>query len=261
MIDGIPWRPAVASFALWFAFATPAHALSKFQKTVPHGTVKKCQTCHVSDSGGKNWNDFGVAAKASLDGGEPRWALICDLDSDGDGWSNGEELQDPDCAWAKGAPSPGDSAHVTAPGDPTSHPEEEDPLPPVDEGPGPVADDPPTGEDAGPMPPDEDPGVAEHDAARAASDAFTTAEDDTTGLDAGPPGADDVASGADDVGSGAGAPPGGGGGRGCGQAPARGDRGAAPLLLFLALLGLLYRRWPMRRRPTSTLVGPVGPTA
>uniref|UniRef100_A0A8W8J2Y0 Temptin Cys/Cys disulfide domain-containing protein n=1 Tax=Magallana gigas TaxID=29159 RepID=A0A8W8J2Y0_MAGGI len=31
-----------------------------------------------------------------------RWSDICDLDADGDGKSNGQELGDPDCVWKRG---------------------------------------------------------------------------------------------------------------------------------------------------------------
>ena len=30
------------------------------------------------------------------------WKTLCLLDSDGDGFTNGEELGDPDCVWVKG---------------------------------------------------------------------------------------------------------------------------------------------------------------
>ena len=44
------------------------------------------------------------------------------LDADGDGFTNGEELQDPEGAWRLGNPKPGDPDAVTHPGDPDSHP-------------------------------------------------------------------------------------------------------------------------------------------
>ena len=44
------------------------------------------------------------------------------LDADGDGFTNGEELQDPEGAWRLGDPKPGNPDAVTHPGDPDSHP-------------------------------------------------------------------------------------------------------------------------------------------
>ena len=46
------------------------------------------------------------------------------LDSDGDGFTNGEELGDPDGTWQEGDAAPGDAADITHPGNPDSHPPE-----------------------------------------------------------------------------------------------------------------------------------------
>lgn len=70
--------------------------------------------------------DFGSAARGSLDKTGPiqeahvHWDVICDYDSDGDGWTNGEELGDPDCVWTIGA-TPAKSTSFN-PGDKASHP-------------------------------------------------------------------------------------------------------------------------------------------
>ena len=53
------------------------------------------------------------------------------LDSDGDGWTNGEELLDPDCEWSTGDPMPGDVVDVTKPGDASDFPPEFEPEPDV----------------------------------------------------------------------------------------------------------------------------------
>jgi len=44
------------------------------------------------------------------------------LDSDGDGFTNGQELQDPDGAWKVNEANPGDPTKVTRPGDKNSVP-------------------------------------------------------------------------------------------------------------------------------------------
>ena len=49
-------------------------------------------------------------------------AALAVIDSDGDGFSNGEELQDPDGAWQNGQPAPGDPSLVTNPGSPDDFP-------------------------------------------------------------------------------------------------------------------------------------------
>ncbi|MBN2200515.1 T9SS type A sorting domain-containing protein [bacterium] len=49
-------------------------------------------------------------------------AGLAGLDSDGDGFSNGVELQDPSGIWTAGSPAPGVYASVTNPGTSTSKP-------------------------------------------------------------------------------------------------------------------------------------------
>ncbi|KAF6776626.1 hypothetical protein AHF37_03881 [Paragonimus kellicotti] len=43
------------------------------------------------------------------------WDKLCPLDSDGDGFTNGEELGDPQCVWKLGA-EPERTDHITHPG-------------------------------------------------------------------------------------------------------------------------------------------------
>ena len=53
--------------------------------------------------------------------GNVQWGpALASLDSDGDGVTNGSELQDPNGTWSTGQPAPGNSADVTNPGDPSS---------------------------------------------------------------------------------------------------------------------------------------------
>ena len=51
---------------------------------VPNGSVNSCNTCHLNRD---FLDDFDAAGSA--------WTqTLCDQDSDGDGWTNGEELLD-----------------------------------------------------------------------------------------------------------------------------------------------------------------------
>ncbi|OGQ25777.1 MAG: hypothetical protein A2138_27465 [Deltaproteobacteria bacterium RBG_16_71_12] len=109
--------------------AGPARAREAFVGTVPNGASYSCSTCHSNGDGGEGWNDFGQdlleAGGANPDAnpddqnagyvGSPRWSDVCDLDSDGDGYVNGEELGDPTCTWVQGDDD--SEAAVTNPGD------------------------------------------------------------------------------------------------------------------------------------------------
>jgi MYXO-CTERM domain-containing protein len=61
-----------------------------------------CATCHLSAGGGGARNAFGDDARMNKTDGAPDWQKLYNLDSDGDGYSNGVELGDPDGDWAPG---------------------------------------------------------------------------------------------------------------------------------------------------------------
>ncbi|MBU1099402.1 MAG: T9SS type A sorting domain-containing protein [Bacteroidetes bacterium] len=90
---------------------------------VPNGSVNACANCHVDPQGGGARNDFGQAVESRVtpNGQENFWgADLAAIDSDGDGFTNGEELQDAGGAWTSG--TIGDPSLVTNPGDINSHP-------------------------------------------------------------------------------------------------------------------------------------------
>jgi len=90
----------------------------------PHGNKYSCNTCHTS-GGGSPRNAFGleVEKRVTPGGNESFWTpALAALDSDGDGFTNGEELQDPSGEWVEGTASPGDINLVTNPGDANSIP-------------------------------------------------------------------------------------------------------------------------------------------
>ena len=91
---------------------------------VPNGNRFNCVVCHLSPQGGA-LNGFGYDVSQTLVEGDADWSAVCELDSDLDEYTNGEELGDPDCMWSIGSPNPQGS--VTAPGDATSFPM---PIPP-----------------------------------------------------------------------------------------------------------------------------------
>ncbi|MFP6633382.1 MAG: DUF11 domain-containing protein, partial [Planctomycetota bacterium] len=74
---------------------------------VPNGFEIGCTTCHVGFGGGPR-TAFGRDVERTLVNGDVDWQAICDLDSDRDGFTNGEELGDPACGWVEGEPAPSD---------------------------------------------------------------------------------------------------------------------------------------------------------
>ncbi|MCX7797232.1 MAG: T9SS type A sorting domain-containing protein [Melioribacter sp.] len=91
---------------------------------IPNGNKFSCGNCHVSSLGGAR-NAFGraVEARVTFGGNQDFWdSQLASLDSDGDGFSNGVELQDPNGTWRPGQPNPGNPNLVSNPGDPNSKP-------------------------------------------------------------------------------------------------------------------------------------------
>ena len=114
--------------------STVARANQEFVPTIPNGATFNCTACHTAPNGGEGWNTFGQdlleAGGANPDAnpddqndgysGTPLWSDVCDVDSDGDGYTNGEELGDPECAWVEGDANP--TGPVSNPGNETDFP-------------------------------------------------------------------------------------------------------------------------------------------
>lgn len=56
-----------------------------------------------------------VFRECSVCGTSQNWTLVCPLDSDGDGLTNGQELGDPRCEWTPGSAS-AESVNISHPG-------------------------------------------------------------------------------------------------------------------------------------------------
>jgi len=101
LINARPWRPG----------------------QIPNGTKFSCANCHIDPNGGGPRNKFGqdVEKLVSVGGHEEFWGSgLAKLDSDGDGKTNGQELQDPNGTWKSGQQDPGIFSAVSNPGDPLS---------------------------------------------------------------------------------------------------------------------------------------------
>lgn len=116
---------AGAALAIVISVASTAEARSFRVANLPNGDSFGCRNCH-NDNSGATMSPFGSDARNFLDGVQAQtanveWAeSLCRGDSDNDGWTNGEELGDPDCSWQPGSADP--PGNVTNPGDAKSAP-------------------------------------------------------------------------------------------------------------------------------------------
>lgn len=120
---GVVWVTAMGVFSAW--------ARPPFVNKVP--TPFRCDTCHDTPEMRQWRNGFGIdfATHRTVWATNDDWGL-CDLDSDGDGIRNGDELGDPQCVWREGDPlpnvdatNPGESRDPDRCGDGFRHPGEE----------------------------------------------------------------------------------------------------------------------------------------
>src|SRR5688500_5669505 len=123
-VRGVTWAILFCATAAWpasvYAFEplclqVPCRATA----TNDAGTARPCITCHNNPNGGMGcasppcFNPFGMAFFAN----DTFWDMsLALMDSDGDGYTNGEELCDPTGAWMLGDPSPTNCACTTRPG-------------------------------------------------------------------------------------------------------------------------------------------------
>jgi hypothetical protein len=114
--------------ALGLSFTNSAAARPFRVNQIPNGAINGCANCHINPAGGGPRNPFGTTVETSFLStpgatGNVMWGpALAQIDSDGDGFRNGFELQDANGAWIIGQPAPGNPALVTLPGSPTSQP-------------------------------------------------------------------------------------------------------------------------------------------
>lgn len=84
------------AFALVTAAATVALGHGQYVQRIPNGSVYSCDNCHKEHKFQQDFKNNGL-----------KWdKALAVKDSDGDGASNGVELQDPDGKWSQGKADP-----------------------------------------------------------------------------------------------------------------------------------------------------------
>jgi len=86
---------------------------------IPNGDVLQCNACHAEPLPLRN--SFGQQVEVHLDGRDVDWPKLFNLDADGDGYSNGQELGDSCGLWARGR-TPERTTGQTNPGDSAATP-------------------------------------------------------------------------------------------------------------------------------------------
>lgn len=111
---------------LLLTFTSPAAAFPGLRSLIPNGYlvwrngVRWPAVGHDLRFGGEVLNPFGASFRSNL----MKWnSTFCTADADGDGYSNGEELGDPDCEWTIGAEAETDAWTIV------SHPGFNDSIP------------------------------------------------------------------------------------------------------------------------------------
>lgn len=112
----------IFSFSLFLMISNNVFSRAYRVNQIPNGNKYQCLSCHVGIGGGGQRNLFGETVNDNLTNGNVRWDLIFNIDSDGDGFTNGEELQDPNGEWVQGEANPGEPELVTQQWNPDSKP-------------------------------------------------------------------------------------------------------------------------------------------
>lgn len=109
-----------------FLISADAHGRSFRSEQLPNGERFDCATCHVNNTGGarnafgQDVEEMGLSGVGGENTQDTVWAAVCNIDSDGDGYTNGVELGDPACTWEIDDPNP--NFNPSRPGDSNSTP-------------------------------------------------------------------------------------------------------------------------------------------
>lgn len=119
-ISAQPGTRFLLLLALTLGWAPDAEGRSFRPAQLPNGAVFSCANCHINPGGGGPRNVFGQAVEAKTGSNNiPFWdAELAGQDADGDGFTNGSEVGDPDGDFLNLGPT----SAVTNPGNANSKP-------------------------------------------------------------------------------------------------------------------------------------------
>ena len=100
-----PWRMPILLLLGCAVIPRPSLADTPHVQQVPNGPAFSCSLCH--DAYPPEEAPFGLDVAATMKGEDVDWSQLWAIDSDGDGFTNGQELGDPDGLWGIGDPHPG----------------------------------------------------------------------------------------------------------------------------------------------------------
>lgn len=117
---------SITLFSLFLIFSQSNTLQAKAFRVgqLPNGSVNGCANCHVSSGGGGTRTTFGnQVMNGFLVSSNVNWGpALATMDADGDGFTNGHELEDPFGLWTSAVANPGTPGFVSNPGDPNSTP-------------------------------------------------------------------------------------------------------------------------------------------
>lgn len=105
------------------AFTLFAYALDYRVEEIPNGGVHECNYCHFPEGEGGPLTSFGKQVdRNGITNFRVDWSKLYNLDADGDGFTNGEEMGDPNGEWRIGDPDPDWDGEITKPWDENDFP-------------------------------------------------------------------------------------------------------------------------------------------
>jgi len=114
----------LSAFVIFYlVFSLLVSARSIFVSQIPNGEKFECKNCHLDMDDIEKLNPFGKDVNQHRNGKKINWnEELAMMDSDNDGYTNGQELLDTEGKWRVGDDNPGNINNASNPGDSKSIP-------------------------------------------------------------------------------------------------------------------------------------------